>query len=80
MSYGNVFELNLVTRVDMLRGEIFCESGGVNGRDEKLDWNYVSASRAMCGLTVRVYGQVSAIKSPKLGRLEKGYWFSLLFP
>ena len=44
MSYGNVFELNLVTRVDMLRGEIFCESGGVNGRDEKLDWNYVSAS------------------------------------
>ena len=43
MSYGNVFELNLVTRVDMLRGEIFCESGGVNGRDEKLDWNYVSA-------------------------------------
>ena len=44
MSYGNVFELNLVIRVDMLRGEIFCESGGVNGRDEKLDWNYVSAS------------------------------------
>ena len=43
MSYGNVFELNLVTRVDMLRGEIFCESGGVNGRDEKLDWNYVHA-------------------------------------
>ena len=27
------FELNLVTRVDMLRGEICCESGGVNGRD-----------------------------------------------
>ena len=46
MSYGNVFELNLVTRVDMLRGEIFCESGGVNGRDEKLDWNYVSAGRS----------------------------------
>ena len=44
MSYGNVFELNLVTRVDMLRGEIFCESGGVNGRDEKLDWNYVHAA------------------------------------
>ena len=44
MSYGNVFELNLVIRVDMLRGEIFCESGGVNGRDEKLDWNYVSAA------------------------------------
>ena len=39
------FELNLVTRVDMLRGEICCESGGVNGRDKKLDWNYVHAAR-----------------------------------
>ena len=52
MSYGNVFKLNLVIRVDMLRGEIFCESGGVNGRDEKLDWNYVSAYGAQWYLPI----------------------------